>query len=534
VERDGYMRLDAIHIGSRAVINTYTQIAPGAVIPPKAVYGPHASSHERPVASSHASINRTIQRKPHFLLQLLFAWPIILAVKVASYVPWFVILWLMITHTSIQSQNLNAMESIIEWFAAAPRIKWHISARVVRVICQPLIQLILGIIIKRVMGLNHERSMAESSQWILLRRYINSVLLSQHALRNAFDILGTHYEMTSIVFRAMGARIGKRVYWPGSGIYCQDPELLTIGDDVVFGSRSELFTTDALGTGRITIGSGAMIADRVVLRPCTTVGRKTVMGSGALGRRGGIYPDGSTWMGSENGEAVCFSPGKGVDLDADTITPFGRAFYKREASFFVIPYPILVFINMFVAGLSAGFWSLSAIAAAQLLRQLRIHLPQLRLFYPYWFRTGVLFGFIATSFVIVLNIQALIAILWTIGAKWLVIGRREAGPCEWDKSSYCQRWQLHLTLSRPLHRGYGNGGVLAPLGGSAYIVWYYRALGAKIGKDCAIWAGGKAGLMTEPDLVELGDRVALDDCSVVAHINSRGKFALNKLSIGEG
>lgn len=40
--------------------------------------------------------------------------------------------------------------------------------------------------------------------------------------------------------------------------------------------------------------------------------------------------------------------------------------------------------------------------------------------------------------------------------------------------------------------------------------------------------------MTEPDLVELGDRVSLDDCSVVAHINSRGKFALNKLRIGTG
>ena len=40
--------------------------------------------------------------------------------------------------------------------------------------------------------------------------------------------------------------------------------------------------------------------------------------------------------------------------------------------------------------------------------------------------------------------------------------------------------------------------------------------------------------MTEPDLVTLGDRVSLDDCSVVAHINSRGNFALNKLHIADG
>ena len=40
--------------------------------------------------------------------------------------------------------------------------------------------------------------------------------------------------------------------------------------------------------------------------------------------------------------------------------------------------------------------------------------------------------------------------------------------------------------------------------------------------------------MTEPDLVELSDRISPDDCSVVAHIDSRGKFALDKLKIGTG
>jgi hypothetical protein len=46
------------------------------------------------------------------------------------------------------------------------------------------------------------------------------------------------------------------VYWPGSGIYCLDPELLEIGNDVVFGSRSEIFTTDRIGTSRITVADG--------------------------------------------------------------------------------------------------------------------------------------------------------------------------------------------------------------------------------------------------------------------------------------
>lgn len=57
----------------------------------------------------------------------------------------------------------------------------------------------------------------------------------------------------------MGAKIGKRVYWPGSGVHCLDPELLEIGDDVIFGSRSELFTTDPIGSGRIVVESGGRL-----------------------------------------------------------------------------------------------------------------------------------------------------------------------------------------------------------------------------------------------------------------------------------
>ena len=59
-----------------------------------------------------------------------------------------------------------------------------------------------------------------------------------------------------IVYRAMGAKIGQRIYWPGSGIYCPDPEFLEIGDDVVFGSRSLFITTDRQGSGKIVIEDG--------------------------------------------------------------------------------------------------------------------------------------------------------------------------------------------------------------------------------------------------------------------------------------
>lgn len=121
-----------------------------------------------------------------------------------------------------------------------------------------------------------------------------------------------------------------------------------------------------------------------------------------------------------------------------------------------------------------------------------------------------------------------------ICAKWLLVGQREQGDYDWDKSSYCQRWQILLTIERIRHKQVGGEDILSLLTGTHYFSTYFRLLGAKIGKDCALFAGGEISLsFTEPDLLTLGDRVAVDDASLVAHINSRGNFKLNPLVVGD-
>ena len=166
-----------------------------------------------------------------------------------------------------------------------------------------------------------------------------------------------------------------------------------------------------------------------------------------------------------------FSKGLGVELDPNTITPFGKAFYKRQANYFVIPYPFLLFINLLVSAGSAAYWSIAAASAAQILRLYDQHLNHLHLYAATWYRPATLYGLIASCFVVLLLLQSLLCVAWVISTKWLIIRKRKEGSCPWDTSSYCQRWQLHLTLSRVLYRGHGNGGVLSPITGSAYIVW---------------------------------------------------------------
>lgn len=134
----------------------------------------------------------------------------------------------MINDTTLIKANLNALESVVEWFSNPERVAWHALSRIVRALFTPLLQVALGILVKRIFGFNTPTSLySQPTQIALLRRYINSHTLSKSALRATFSILGTHYEAvsvryggvmvvllliaTQIIYRAMGAKIGRRV-----------------------------------------------------------------------------------------------------------------------------------------------------------------------------------------------------------------------------------------------------------------------------------------------------------------------------------
>ena len=57
------------------------------------------------------------------------------------------------------------------------------------------------------------------------------------------------------------------MYWPGSGLEIVEFDLLTVGDDVVFGSRSVVITSSTTCSKKITFEAGCMIADRCVVLP---------------------------------------------------------------------------------------------------------------------------------------------------------------------------------------------------------------------------------------------------------------------------
>jgi hypothetical protein len=73
------------------------------------------------------------------------------------------------------------------------------------------------------------------------------------------SLVGIHYEGISWLYRRFGARIGKRIYWPGGGIDFVEFDLLEIGDDVVFGSRSTIMCSTTTERMKVVIKRGASI-----------------------------------------------------------------------------------------------------------------------------------------------------------------------------------------------------------------------------------------------------------------------------------
>lgn len=104
----------------------------------------------------------------------------------------------MLDEVKIIATGLNAVEAIIQWFSDPRRVCFHVLSRVIRATFTPVLQLLFGILVKRLVGLNKESSLENLNQLVLLRRYISAILLSQEAIREALKILGTHYEVVSV------------------------------------------------------------------------------------------------------------------------------------------------------------------------------------------------------------------------------------------------------------------------------------------------------------------------------------------------
>ncbi|POR37392.1 Putative peroxisomal-coenzyme A synthetase-like protein [Tolypocladium paradoxum] len=611
VEGNTTMYLGKIVIGKNCSIGMSSIVAAGSEVPANTCIGPNSSSWEMEDADeANRDLSPSRGPKPHWLLTCLLTVPLSLVAWVLSLLPWAGGLVGMVLKEPLD--NDTPLRDMLDWFTAAERVAYHYLALALRSFFSPFILFAFAVLVRAVLdamfgklGPSAAKGRGAVATW---RAALMQTIMPVSQLQEMTTMFGQHYEATSVALRMLGSKVGKRVYWPGTGPSIGDYHLLDVGNDVVFGSRAHLVTSDGTGSERITIGDRAMIADRACLLPGVDIGEQAVMGSGALTRRGKSYGPGGNFVGSRGGDAVCLSTGHdltrerqqprtrihhmssddtltggggasrkqpvrtqiqlvssdnavaearkssrkrrcqatadpSITSDSDsndnahppvpeTVSPFGRAFYLGLAPYHVLGPSAIFCYSAFMTVFTSFYWnvpSISSIQAVDLVINRFVNREG-----GFWVQVLVLYGMSSVAIAILTTLQAVLALAIIIAAKWALLGRRQPGNYDWDKSSYCQRWQLFLCIEKLRRHCYRSHGILGLLTGTSWMVLYFRALGAKIGRDCALFANGHPDLVfTEPDLITLGDRVAVDDASIIAHINTRGKFDLNRLEIGD-
>lgn len=370
------------------------------------------------------------------------------------------------------------------WWLKPERLFYYFCLRIIQKVAVPPVNLVVVIIIKWLIIGKFERieSATERAQpFNSFKYWLMSELLPGGDLGGVAKLVGSHYEIISMVYRALGAEVGERVYWPGTGIDIVEFDLLHIGDDVIFGSRSVFLPSSSTRACPIVVEEGCMVADRCVLLPGATMKRASVLGSGGLAKEDFYAGVGSMWVGAKGGTTTIVQPEDESYLLRDTKSPFGKAFYENGADYFVFPLWFIAFYNTTWQAICVCYRNSPLMIAMFLTYHGGDGNPM-----PFFelFRKSL-------GTYLPLNVaMSILALVFDISAKWIVIGHREPGLYSWDRSSYCQRWQLYLTMQE-LRRGQlPKNGILDFIAGSQYLVWYFRALGCSIGKDVCLFPNG--------------------------------------------
>lgn len=205
------------------------------------------------------------------------------------------------------------------------------------------------------------------------------------------------------------------------------------------------------------------------------------------------------------------------------MTPFGKAFYQGKAiGYDVITLPFVILYNILWQVICSIYSNCSVVASVSVVFFLYNYRDPASVEAP----PALLYFQIFCIFSPLNVLIIMLSIVIDVGGKWLIIGRRTKGIYSWEFSSYCQRWQAYLTVQK-IHQGF-----LTLVHGSEFLCMYFRSLGATIGEEVCLYPNGGDPMMTEPELVTIGDYTSIDDASVIAHINTRGVFKLNPLNIG--
>merc|ERR1712222_162436 len=269
--------------------------------------------------------NRATFPEPHLLLQLLVGRPLLLLAHMLKRLPWFLLIGLRDTVYTSDTDWLHTAE--IE-LTSVDRLKCFFLAASIDSIVSPILGVAIGIALKWLVVGRMVPGPRQDTEWEKFRYWFVEKLVPEKLLKSFAEVVGAHYKPMTYFYRLMGATVGDRIFWPGVPLNVKEYDLLHVGDDVTFGSRSMVYCADAQMAERIQICNGAMVADNCLLLPGVVLGENAILGTGSVANK--EYDPNSISIGNINGGTIHLMSGS---PSQESTRPFGRAVYNGDAHY---------------------------------------------------------------------------------------------------------------------------------------------------------------------------------------------------------
>lgn len=283
--------------------------------------------------------------------------------------------------------------------------------------------------------------------------------------------------------RALGAKVGRDVNI--GSITLRVPDLLTIGDNVSIGNASNFENARVehgeLRLGMISLGHASCVGSYSVLEGGVSIADfGHLEGQSALSE-GQVIPANRIWRGSPARDIGAFDP---ASIPPRPLVSKLRLY--GESIFFV--FGSLFITALFFLPVFPSFVAIDWIDSADNFPWLQGNSISFQL------TKYFLLAFPATAILIICTA------LLSAGIRWSVLPKLKAGSYPVHGNTYCGKWLVNQIQESSLN-------VLHGVYATVYAPFWYRLLGAKVGKGAEI----STALGVVPDMLTLGDETFIAD-----------------------
>jgi len=283
--------------------------------------------------------------------------------------------------------------------------------------------------------------------------------------------------------RLLGAKIGHDVVIGSMTV--RVPELLSFGDNVSIGNavnfENARVERGCLHLGPIALEDDAFVSSYAILEGNTRVEKRGHLEGQSALQDGMTVPENRVWNGSPARDAGAFDPST---LPPRPIT--SRARLAGEALFFV--FGILLVATLFFMPVFPSFVLIDWFDE-------RGTLPGLQ--------ENTIVGQLMRYFVLALPASAVLIFLTMLvsaAIRWGFLPRLTPGRSAVHSNTYCKKWLVSHIQESSLN-------VLHGIYATVFAPFWYRLLGAKVGRDAEI----STALGVVPDMLTLGDETFIAD-----------------------